>query len=71
MAMYQEIYKCRLCGETFRTRKLYKKSRVEKKMGRLSVIFPYIINERGIELHNCHDGSCGLADFQGFKEAED
>ncbi len=71
--MYQEMYKCRLCGKTFVGEELKERyladiacSLLEAKdfsthAGR---------NWMKCKKHCCQDGSYGLADFQGFKKSE-
>lgn len=62
--MYQAICKCRLCGEKFSNGEM-KNEMLGVFSGRLDV------KDYAIKIHNCQDGSFGLADFQGFKKAED
>lgn len=75
--MYQTVYKCRLCGEVFCDKK-NKARRIEDFMitNMLAQMEQTVLLEKKNhtdlhEFHNCEDGSCGFADFQGFKKAED
>ncbi len=75
--MYQAIYKCRLCGKEFSDGETGERN-AETATIALSV-FDSIDLTTGFPWHNihmrtichCKDGSFGLADFQGFKKAED
>ena len=69
------IYKCRLCGETYRTGIDTDKEAAEHCMVEL------VVGVRGREpmapgmtaVHHCggdHAGSLGLADFQGWKKED-
>jgi len=69
--MYQAIYKCRLRGEKFQDGKLYTEKAAIKKIVKLSMIIPFIPNDRGYTCHCCQENCLGLADFQGFKKTED
>lgn len=69
--MYQAAYKCRLCKEEFQAGELYTQNKVIKKVTGISMIVPFALNNRGTILHVCEDDSLGIADFQGFKKAED
>lgn len=69
--MYQAVYKCRLCGETFSCGKMYKENEVIKKIVRISIITPLFPHDNGSTAHGCKDGSLGFADFQGFKKIEE
>lgn len=66
--MYQGIYKCRVCGETFTCGKKYTEIGVIKKIARVSTILPLIPKDLGYMVHGCKDGSYGIADLQGFKK---
>lgn len=71
--MYQAVYKCRMCGETFK--------KGNESLGRAVGIACRLTNEDNFTqgdvygsryaIHNCKDDSCGFADFQGFKKAEE
>ncbi|WP_373216557.1 hypothetical protein [Ruminococcus sp. 5_1_39BFAA] len=69
MAEYQAIYKCRLCGEEYsggRTGAAIAISETTK----IAVDGVGIHGTRLHGTHNCDDGSCGLADFLGFRKVE-
>jgi len=60
--MYKAVYKCRLCGETFRDDKWSEKEAKEM----------FLENCHDIWMeHRCKNGSVGVADFQGFKKVGD
>lgn len=74
--MYQAIYKCRLCGRKYKTYSTLDKIVAEECVHRITREENYYPAESKIEVHrfdyhNCKDGSFGLADFQGFKKAEE
>ena len=70
MSEYAAVYKCRLCGKTF-------KNGVAS-TGRAAGIAGRLTNENSFTqggvhgsryaIHNCDDGSLGFSDFQGFKK---
>lgn len=68
--MYQAIYKCRMCGETFPAGKLYKEKAAVRKIWDLEMNIPYWLSSIEFDIHYCQDGSFGLADFMGFKKVE-
>lgn len=73
--MYQEIYKCQLCG------KVFSQGNIEGKD--VELLISIMVNcgtTIGItepkafwktSRHGCKDGSFGISDFQGFKKTED
>lgn len=75
--MYQAVYKCRLCGEDFFDKKI-KSSKIEDftitnilTMMEQTVLIGKPNHADLHRFHNCKDGSCGFADFQGFKKTEE
>lgn len=75
--MYQAVYKCRLCGEEFFDKKI-KSIKIEdfSITNILAQMEQTVLIEKPNRadlhrLHNCKDGSCGFADFQGFKKVEE
>ena len=68
--MYQAIYKCRLCGEVFQSGQTGKDIAYSETMF-LCVGESSQYGQHGKILHNCSDGSFGIADFQGFKKVGD
>lgn len=75
--MYQVVYKCRLCGEVFYDKK--NKAREVKDFTMTNILAQVeqstlMKKPNNVDLHmahNCVDGSCGFADFQGFKKVEE
>lgn len=72
--MYQAIYKCRLCGEEFSDGETGERiaNIVTQSLAvadSTAANLKYTLNIRNV--HNCQDGSFGLADFQGFKKTEE
>lgn len=75
MSEYRAIYKCRLCGEEFED------GRGGDEIAYLSVCGLTIkenFNMKGsaigvhrYNIHNCKDGSYGMADFCGFRKVGD
>lgn len=69
MIEYQAIYKCRLCGEE------YGSARTSAKIARSETAM-IVVDGLGIygtrlhSMHNCNDGSYGMADFQGFRKVD-
>lgn len=69
---YKAIYKCRLCGETYRSgtttgRDIAHACMVELNLGLVGTV---ALAPTMTETHNCggdHAGSLGLADFQGWE----
>lgn len=67
MSEYCEIYKCRLCGETFED-----VGKINEKMAFQNITRSVIKNmdnpiTNGF-VHNCKDGSFGFADFLGYRK---
>lgn len=66
--MYNGIYKCRLCGETY----------IECATGSSNIVVKHFIGINTdmkqlqqvtlTSMHSCKDGSFGVSDFQGFKK---
>lgn len=75
--MYQAIYKCRLCGEEFADEHYTEDENVAAAVtvalsvnGNLQhVRFSHTFHKH--RAHYCGGGSCGFADFQGFKKTEE
>ena len=69
---YKAVYKCRLCGETYISwatgdKKVAEACMVELTMGIKGTV---PLTPTLTETHDCggeHDGSLGLADFQGWE----
>ena len=74
MSEYRAIYKCRLCGEEFESGATTSTDVVIKNM--LNATIGYEIKQWiGVpisekSMHNCKDGSFGLAYFMGFRKTE-
>lgn len=73
---YKAVYKCRLCGATYRPGATTGKEIAEKCMVGLIAGLKGIIPQASTmtEMHRCggdHSGSLGLADFQGWEAVED
>ena len=76
MTLYKAVYKCRLCGKTF-----YEEVTGSRNTAFHSVLgvamngkfYPEgcCIGSHLFDCHSCDDGSCGLADFQGFRKEEE
>lgn len=72
MAVYETMYKCRLCGE------IYPHSVTMDRLIAFKAICSCISDAEfkdGIkpdlyELHSCKDGNMGIADFLGIKETQ-
>lgn len=75
---YRAIYKCRLCGEEF-----YNAGTGDEDTASKATMYT-VLESSGItpqfesrnapiqfDLHNCKDGSYGMADFQGMKKVGD
>jgi hypothetical protein len=84
--MYQAVYKCRLCGETFVNKGSMIKDESDDNFDEendttvTDAIWDVISGADDydsccdyslIGTHCCQDGSIGIADFQGFKKASD
>lgn len=74
MSEYRAIYKCRMCGEEYRTVGAVDKIAFQSIVGIISKEFFYP-NGSGIglhrhDVHNCKDGSFGYSDFIGFRKVE-
>lgn len=69
--MYQAVYKCRLCGKVFQYDKTYKRNSALRKIWSFNDNIPYISNNMQYTVHDCQDGSIGLADFIGFRKVEE
>ncbi len=74
MTEYQAIYKCRLCGEEFKTTIF---TSVDIAIKRMINITTGCTNNHNIinpvtetYKHSCMDGSMGIADFLGFRKVE-
>lgn len=79
MTLYQMVYKCRLCGKT------YSSGGTESDVAAWKGTLNEVMRASGItsqwqgkeneptmfEMHNCKDGSYGVADFQGVKHTPD
>lgn len=73
MSEYVSVYKCRLCGKTFKS--------IPASLGRAAGIIGRLTNESSFAqgdihgsryaIHNCKDDSFGFADFQGFKRVSE
>ena len=69
---YKAIYKCRLCGKTYRSttpggtanREKAEACMVQFNAGICGIILP---SPTMTETHHCGGGAMGLADFQGWK----
>lgn len=73
MSEYRAIYKCRLCGEEFERGAIPSVDAVIENM--VNITYGYMADKycAGMKvketfMHSCKDGSCGLADFLGFKD---
>ena len=75
MSEYRAMYKCRLCGEKFTSASTTSSDIAIKHI--LIVTTGYKPSEyigtpvTELSMHSCKDGSCGLADFLGFRKVED
>lgn len=79
MAKFENVYKCRLCGEMFANSGT--DSEITAWKGTLREIMrasgldtPYSTPEvtpTMFEMHSCKNGSYGVADFQGTRKAAD
>lgn len=76
MAEYQAIYKCRLCGEEFSGEKVNETTAFRATIAfgcgaAKSFDIPFMnttIYKKN--MHDCKDGSYGLANLQGFRKVE-
>lgn len=72
--MYQAVYKCRLCGETFFDKKIKARKIEDFSITNILAQMEQTVliekpNRADLHrFHNCQDGSCGFADFHGFKK---
>lgn len=70
MAVYQAIYKCRLCGEE---RTDYFSPEVCQGLIK-GMMDEKVLEKMGIPLfdryHQCENGSIGVMEFQGFRKVE-
>lgn len=78
MSEYRAIYKCRLCGEKFYNAGTNCEDTASKAtmytVLESSGITPQFESRNApiqFDLHNCKDGSYGMADFQGMKKVGD
>ena len=74
MSEYRAIYKCRLCGEEFVSAATGNEDIAIKNMVVITAecdLGQRILNPiTKLSMHSCKDGSMGLADFLGFRKAE-
>lgn len=75
MSEYRAIYKCRLCGEEFVSAVTRNTDISIKNIVLMTAecdVKQKILNPvTKLSMHSCKDGSMGLADFWGFRKAED
>ena len=75
MAEYRAIYKCRLCGEEFISTVTGSAYIAIKNMVIMTAecdVKQKILNPvTKTSMHSCKDGSCGMADFLGFRKVEE
>lgn len=69
--MYNGLYKCRLCGETYMACATGSSDIVVKHFIGLETPMKQLQQVTLTEMHSCKDGSFGLSDFQGFKKEDD
>ena len=72
MAEYIAIHKCRLCGKLFEGahggEQIARKEMINLVVTRKSEL---IQSPQMMDIHDCSNGSYGMADFQGFKKVGD
>lgn len=76
MTLFHEIYKCRLCGESFEFSVTESRDTALKAVAGTAYDGKWYPEGGGIgvymhQFHACKDGSFGIADFQGYKKEED
>lgn len=59
--VYQAVYKCRLCGETY----------LQKYFDEKEVTEDLDITDLMLNRHKCDNNRYGIADFQGFKSEKE
>lgn len=68
---YRAVYKCRLCGETYKSgahdtdRRVVENHMEEIAAGIRGTPMTAFVSEK--KIHRCAGGSLGLADFQGWE----
>lgn len=72
MTEYREIFKCRLCGETYEAGCTGSEDIAFQSVLALSIGIkrPCPQSPQIISVHCCNGGSFGIADFQGFRKVD-
>lgn len=73
MIEYREIFKCRLCGETYesgctRNENIALQATIAACIHSAKPPVPQCPSIT--EIHSCKDGSIGVSDFQGFRKVD-